>query len=298
MLKLKNQLLQLFSKTPGAKSAEAEIDLILFHVFKKADPTLHNFSDLRIASPTASSEMISEAVALATERLKGRPLQHVLGNQFFFDHDYQVDPSTLIPRPETEILVSLAIQRITSLKNHAPFRFAELGLGTGIISCELLAAFPFAQGVASELNPQAIELSKKNLTTVLGPDWSSRFIIKPARDSTQGFETFQEDSPFDFVISNPPYVSKFDEIEAEVMNHEPKRALFPEISGTLDAPNYFYENFLMHPEILAPGGYAFFEIPHERSLDLRETFESYGFQTELHPDLTGRFRVLIASRHN
>ena len=297
MLKLKAKILEIFKSASHEKSPEAEADLILFHAFRTQNPKLHNLGELRSQNLVATPEVSEEALRIAEDRAKGIPLQHILGHQFFFEHEYLVDDSTLIPRPETEILIS---EILDYLKNHfaeKPFRFAELGLGSGILSAEILARFKNASGVASEINPLAIALARQNLEKIIGPDFDKRFSILEPGSELGGFEVFSDSGPFDVVISNPPYVSRSDEIEKEVLNYEPHQALFPLAQTEVENPNYFYENFISQKAgVLKKDGAVFFEVPHERALKILVLFQKAGFRSiKLVPDLTGRHRVLQAN---
>jgi len=306
MLNLKKKILDLFAQHQHEKSPEAEANLILFNVIRQKYPVQKYsevFTERSAAKYPITSEMEVDALKMASERVKGIPLQHITGNQYFFEHDYSVNSHVLIPRPETEILISLVIEHAKKTWKNAPFRFAELGLGSGILSTELLFRFKSAIGLASEVSPQAIALARQNLDRIVGiGNWEDRFSILEPGDAHIGFEVFEDFKPMDLIVSNPPYVSVNDEIEAEVLRHEPHTALFPMLGaanqGEKENPNFFYENFLHHhKKILKPDGIAFFEVPHERASAIEHEFLNAGFtRVSLVPDLTGRSRVLIAQR--
>ena len=295
MQALRERLLSIFNEALHQKSPEAEVDLILLHLFRQKDRQIRNFSDLRTQNPDPDSILELEAIRIAEKRCTGIPLQHILGIQFFYEHEYKVNDSTLIPRPETEILADAMIQWIRLYKGNLPLRFAELGLGSGILSTEILAEFKSASGFASEVAPAAIALARHNLERIVGADFEKRITILEPNDPRSGFEIFARHGKFDLIFSNPPYVSISDEIEDEVLKHEPHGALFPEVGS--DSPDFFYDNFLLHFSILmSPGGSAFFEVPHERAEEILEKFKNAGiFNSKLILDLTGRPRVLQAS---
>jgi release factor glutamine methyltransferase len=268
-----------------------EVNLVLFHLLRKKNPSLKNFADLSLFSGEISIQTETDALALAAARATGVPLQHLLGTQYFLNHDYFVDTSTLIPRPETEILANRILEYVERrFKRTHSFRFAELGLGSGVLSIELLSAFAGASGVASELSFAAIALAEKNLASIIGPSWNSRFLIQPAGDALEGFESLISRGPFDLVFSNPPYVANDDEITDEVLRYEPATALFPLNRD----PNFFYANFIRHAaSLLKPDGVAFLEIPHERADTILNDFKRAGFsQSNLIHDLTDRPRVI------
>lgn len=307
MLNLKKKILEIFSEAKHEKSVEAEANLILFYTFRNVYPVIEKISDLMNEKASTrfpiSSNIENEALRMAKLRVKGIPLQHITNNQFFFEHDYEVNQHVLIPRPETEILMSQVINYIRGRWKTGAFRFAELGLGSGIISTEILFHFKNAVGLASEISPQAIAVARYNIDRILGVgNWEERFsILEPAENSV-GFEVFSGYRPVDLIVSNPPYVSVDDEIEDEVLKHEPHLALFPITGGVnlteKENPNFFYESFLFHHQkILKPDGIAFFEIPHERAEPIKHQFENAGFiNISIIPDLTGRARLLIAQK--
>lgn len=289
------QALRLIQNEICQQLPEAEARLILFYAIRKSGVNLNSFSDLSgNLNPDTNNidfdRLLPEIQSIVSQRLSGLPLQHIIGKQFFYEHEYTVSPDVLIPRPETEILVEHIIsylkQKIAQGSVPPSFRFAELGLGSGVISCEILSAFTTAHATASEVSLPAQSIAKINLENILGPLYNNRISILSA-EQTSAFEIFNG-QPFDLIVSNPPYLSVSDEIEKDVFQHEPHLALFP-----LNHPNYFYENFSKcGSALLKSGGAAFFEIPHERAVDIQSLFNKDDYTVEVIPDLTGRPRVL------
>lgn len=279
------------------KSPDAEAELILFAVYKKRLPYLKKYSDLIHNIAQVHEDVVLEAHEILDLRLKGVPLQHLLGFQYFYNHEFMVNESVLIPRPETEVLVHSALAWVSELKKKQnttspTLTFAELGLGSGIISAELLSAIPYAKGLASEISIDAISVAINNLDSIIGSTWGDRFQIIEPESQSVGFKTFLAKGRFDLIISNPPYLCETDSIEKEVLYNEPKLALFPP-----EQPNYFYSDFVHHANsLLKSGGAAFFEVPHERAQDIKNLFlESQKFSlVELIQDLTQRPRVIKA----
>jgi release factor glutamine methyltransferase len=291
MLKLKTQLkaelegILKDSRGPSAQSFEAEARIILFHFFK-GHPNEHEITP----------EIEQAALMLAKRRAEGFPLQYLLGYQYFYAHEYEVSTATLIPRPETEILVDSAIRWAREQQLKEPIQFAELGLGSGAISIELLAHLPGSQSFATEISSAAREVALRNLDRIMGPNAHSRLKITQPVEAQRSYEPFFPHGPFDLFISNPPYLLTSDEISSDVRNHEPSIALFPSaLSSELDA-NYYYQEFARHARhLLKPNGAAFFEIPHERADTIQSLWSAAGLQTEVIFDLTGRPRVLKGS---
>lgn len=237
---------------------------------------------------TIANSGLEEARALEIARLRtqGQPLQHLLGFQFFYSHEYRVNASTLIPRPETEILVDAVLKNSALV---ATSRMAELGTGTGAIAGEILSHRPQFTAVVSDAVKDALTLAQENFERLRVLD---RVQILPKVDLQSGFEVFEPCGPFDLVISNPPYVSRQDEIAPDVLFHEPATALFPP-----QDPNFFYLNFIEHAaQILKHGGFFYFEVPHERADFLEKKFQAHFEGVELLMDLTGRPRVLKGRR--
>ena len=235
--------------------------------------------------PAAAGEVLFR---MAGSRAQGQILQHLTGKQVFLDHEYDVGGDVLVPRPETEVLVSHAIA-VLGARGGSPRRGIEIGLGSGVISVELLARFPLLEMTASEISAEARERAAGNARRILGVEDSRLKIVAAAASEVW--------APFgvgdvDFVISNPPYLLT-GEADSEVRKHEPAAALFaPE-----GDPLFFYREIATGAAArLVAGGKVFVEIPHERAKAIQAEFGWSGWVTEVHADLTGRPRVLVASR--
>lgn len=231
------------------------------------------------------------ALEMAKRRISGEPLQYILGEQQFLEHFYSVAPGVLIPRPETEGLVRL-IQEYFLPK--APAVGVEIGVGSGVISIELLSSFPSLSMWSTDISDQAIRLARTNAEVILGPDRAAERMNLIRVNSGELFEPILG-SDFrggaDFIVSNPPYLSKLDEIAEDVISHEPSDALF----GPSGDSEYFYRRIAEHgKELLRPGAPIFLEIPHDRAALIVELFKNRGYTVNLYPDLTGRDRVLMA----
>jgi release factor glutamine methyltransferase len=237
-------------------------------------------------------------VVLANRRAHGEPLQYLVGYQYFLNHEYEVNSHVLIPRPETEILVYEAMQTFKR-QIEQPVSGLEIGLGSGCISIELLKLFPGLQMIATELTDGAIEVATRNAEKILGKEFYTRLRIFKSGNSDEVFEALDRDQesvrrsariPVDFIVSNPPYLASSSEVDTDVLNHEPKAALFaPE-----GDPLFFYRRIVQGAEgYLRPGGFLFFECPHER-IDAIGRLFSKDWRVEQFRDLTGRPRIIRA----
>ena len=274
---------------------ETESEQLVIGAFRKASGRGRTFgrNDLYVrvmdAFPKEAGEQL---VVMANRRAHGEPLQYLLGYQYFLNHEYEVNPSVLIPRPETEILVYEVTQTMKRIFEQ-PKLGIEIGLGSGCISIELLKLFPTLTMIGTESSPGAAEVARKNAEKILGANYAERLDIRLVRDSNEVFGPI-EDAPWlragraDFIVSNPPYLLGASEVDSDVLNHEPKGALF----APAEDPLYFYRKILDGAEaFLKPSGYVFFECPHERIDRIGALFGS-DWKVDGYRDLNDRPRVL------
>ncbi len=163
------------------------------------------------------------------ERLTGKPIAHILGEREFWSLPIKVNASTLIPRPDTEVLVEQAIEL---LAGNAKPRILDLGTGTGAIALALAHEFPAARVTALEANLDAVSLAKQNAAnlkkdnvTVLHGSWYSDDAIA----------SLAALAPFDMLVSNPPYIDEADpHLDEGDVRFEPKSALVAPDNGLAD----------------------------------------------------------------
>jgi release factor glutamine methyltransferase len=241
--------------------------------------------------PKEAGELL---VAMSNRRARGEPLQYLLGYQYFLNHEYEVEPSVLIPRPETEILVYEVVQTFKRLFEQ-PRLGIEIGIGSGCISIELLKLFPTLTMIGTDASPEAAGVAAKNATKILGAKYDEQFDIRLTGTPQEVLEPV-EDAPWlrggraDFIVSNPPYVVGPAEVDADVLAHEPKEALFAPDGD----PLYFYRKIIDGAEaFLKPSGYVFFECPHERIDRIGGLFGAH-WKVDGFRDLNDRPRVLRA----
>lgn len=235
-----------------------------------------------------------EVIIMARARAEGRPLQHLIGHQVFLGHEYDVGPDVLVPRPETEGLVSYAIGKLRRELGAGPAMGLEIGIGSGAISIELLSAFPLLRMVASELSERACSRAAQNASRILGegPAGSGRLTIVRSADPAMVWEPFgpvAEGRGARFLISNPPYLSRSEPIDRDVLAYEPHEALF----APGEDPFHFYRRIAARAdEFLSPGGSLFLEIPSDKGI--RSIFDIHCVNVKIMNDLNGRERILHA----
>lgn len=279
---------------------QTESEWILTESFRMEEDTVVSRMDLYSDPESKIPPSVGrKAIQIAEKRAGGKLLQHLTGRQSFLKNIYEVNSKVLVPRPETEVLVSLAALDLKK-RNSGDLKLGfEVGLGSGVISIELLSEFSDLQMIASEASPGAREVAKKNAQKILGSTHSSRLTILTVEDSRSVCECFLDDQQRgDFLISNPPYLSREDEADREVLKNEPHLALFPLGRGgeELDPLHFYREIAAQASRLLNPTGRVYLEIPPLRSEQIEELFVKQGWTVKIEKDLTGKERVLIAFR--
>ncbi len=215
--------------------------------------------------------------ALITRRAAREPVSHLTGGRDFYGRRFKVTSDVLDPRPETETLISLALEK--------PFeRVLDLGTGTGCIALTLLAERPAVHGVAVDVSGQALDVARFNAEALGVAD---RLTLQPS----DWFAAVE--GQFDLIVSNPPYIdaAEMPDLSPEVRLHEPELALTPGEDGT--APyRIIAEGALKH---LLPDGRLFVEIGYRQGPAVSAIFEEAGLtKVTVHQDLNGHDRVVSA----
>jgi release factor glutamine methyltransferase len=227
------------------------------------------------------------------ERLVSRvPVQYVVGRAFFFRHFFEVTPETLIPRPETEELVALAINRIGNKRgSNRSVKVLDIGTGTGCIAISVQKALQDIQVMALDISPDALAVARRNSRQIGA---AVDFLEVDFLDES-GWPSIGE---FDFILSNPPYISRqeYQRLSPVVRDNEPELALVPNSHDPLT----FYRKILDFAEnYLRPGGEILAEISSTRHKDLEAWLKQQSLvDYDIYPDLQGVFRVLHILKHD
>ena len=242
-----------------------------------------------------AAEPLPEPLLAAMRRGMARlaasePLQYVLGQWDFRDFTLRTDRRALIPRPETEMLVDLALSSPRLRAMEAP-RLVDFGTGTGCIAFALARAWPKARVVALDVSADALALAREN-AALLG--LADRVAFVNVADAPLD-EVF-EGGTVDAIVSNPPYVpsAQVDRLAPKVRDHEPRLALDGGADG-MDVLRDLCENASM---LLAPEGELYLEIDAEsgQAAPLSALLRELGFDpVRIHRDLSGADRFLSAS---
>lgn len=234
----------------------------------------------RTALLTRASEEIpaSEAAKLAElvrQRAARIPLQHLLGQVEWGGLHLRTDSRALIPRPETEVLLELALQAMKP----SPLTVLDIGTGTGALALGIKKAFPEALVYATDLSGEALSLARQNAAL---NDLDIHFV--------QGSLLAGLSGPFDLILSNPPYLPASDQPSADPeVQHDPALALYSGPDG-LQLTRELVQQAEQH---LAPTGVLLLELDPRNVQQVAA--EMPGWRTEILPDLTGRRRFLRAT---
>lgn len=214
--------------------------------------------------------------ALVRRRASGYPLPYLTGRIEFYSLEFEVTPETLIPRPETETLVDLALA-------HRPATVVDVGAGCGCIAVALAAHLPNTTVYAIEIAPAALAVARRNV---------ERHGVTARVHMVNGDVLTPLSGPVHLIVSNPPYVPTGDcaSLPVSVRDHEPRLAL----DGGPDGLSVIRRLLAQAPAKLRPGGRLLIEIgagQGEAATSLAHTFFPQA-TIRVHPDLAGRDRVL------
>lgn len=218
--------------------------------------------------------------ALLERRLKGEPIAYIVGEREFYGHVFKVTPAVLIPRPETELLVELALQRLPLDK---PVRLLDLGTGSGAVALSLALARPSLRGIAVDLSPAALAVAQGNAARLGATNVEFR--------SGSWFAPLAESEHFDLIVSNPPYIAAEDiHLGQGDLRFEPVGALAAGIDGLAD----IRQIVAGAAHFLKPGGWLLFEHGFDQGAACRELMQRAGFsQIATAIDLAGLDRVTL-----
>ncbi|MCL2575958.1 MAG: peptide chain release factor N(5)-glutamine methyltransferase [Defluviitaleaceae bacterium] len=261
------------------KQQTNDADILLMH-FAKVDKTvLLTKGDLTVAQDVA--EVFKNAVKL---RIENMPLQYVLGVWEFMGLEFEVSPDVLIPREDTEVLVRLVLENEPS-----GAKGLEIGVGSGCISVSL-AVFGGMDMVGVDVCHKALVVAERNARqhcngrpTVTAP----MFVLSDL------FENVYKEDKFDFIVSNPPYISGEDMqiLDKSVKDYEPHKALH----GGDDGLDFYRKIAIGAKDYLKPNGRIYFEIGYNQAQDVKNILQNVGFfDINILKDTAGHDRVVYA----
>ncbi|WP_419816543.1 peptide chain release factor N(5)-glutamine methyltransferase [Glacieibacterium sp.] len=235
----------------------------------------HLLGTTRLAMLMAGDRVIDGIAfdALVARRAMGEPVAYITGSREFWSLDLAVTPDVLIPRPDSETLIEVAIAHFGA---RAPATILDLGTGSGALLLAALSVWPEATGVGLDISEPALAVARGNAARLGIP---ASFAV----GSWGG-----TGAAHDLILCNPPYIAASVELPRDVVDWEPAGALFAGADGLDDyraiAPALAAQ--------LAPGGIACIEIGHDQGESAALLFRAAGMKVELHRDLAGLPRCL------
>lgn len=261
--------------------SEAEKKYILKNIFESILRTPAHSWYLPEA-PGLSSDQISEARNLIKRINQGEPMQYVLGEAWFLGRKFSVNPSVLIPRPETEEICQYIIRKFRHQQN---LLILEPCTGSGCIAISLSLELKNAEVTATDISPEALATARQNAEN-LGAKvtfWQHDVL------------NFKNELPenIDILVSNPPYVPIQDipEMQRQVVAFEPHMALFTPSGDAL----IFYRALAERgKQCLKSGGWIFMELYADYAEDVKHLFQTQGYEeVEIVADFNGKARMCV-----
>ena len=286
-------------------------ELLLMHTLGRDRAWVYSHPENALDPATAE-----RFLALITRRAAGEPVQYLTGKQEFWGLEFEVTPEVLIPRPETEHVMEVALARLgeRGVKIHmdtgAPretLRVADVGTGSGCLAVALAWELPHAELFATDISEPALEVARRNaarhgvaerihflqrdlLTGLEDTDAIGVGALHAAPASAGGAVLF------DLIVSNPPYIARSEaaQLQREVRDHEPHAALFGGPTGV-----EMYQRLIDQArDLLRDRGILVLELGHDSAEGVRAIFDAQQGWTKvaITMDLAGIPRVLAAER--
>ncbi len=261
---------------PGAQ-ARREAELLLAHALQQPRAWLYAHADATVDATASAAFM-----ALMRRRAAGEPVAYLTGMRAFWTLDLEVGPAVLIPRPETERLVELALER---LPEDTTVRVADLGTGSGAIALAIARERPSAQVLATDASAAALAVARGN---------AARLGVDNIGFARGDWCAALGAAAFDLIASNPPYIAADDpHLAAGDLRFEPAVALVAGDDG-LAAIRTIARDAIFH---LRPGGWLLFEHGWEQGAAVRDLLAAAGYvEVASERDLEDRERVSLGRR--
>ncbi|MER2109484.1 MAG: peptide chain release factor N(5)-glutamine methyltransferase [Desemzia incerta] len=261
-----------FLEASGKEGIAAERLLMERQQWNRTDFVLH----LNEEMPSDIKRQLIEDVA---EHGGGRPIQHILGYEWFYDLKLKVTHDTLIPRPETEEIVDKFLQQT---KQDDSLKVLDIGTGTGAIAIVAKKQRPNDDVTGTDLSPKALAVAKENAAA---NGVEVRFL---EGDLTAPVK----DEKFDVILSNPPYIGEHEKnvMDQSVLDYEPPMALFAENDGL-----FIYQRLAKElPRLLNPNGKIYLEIGYQQGEAVKELFQKAFPEAlvQIEKDLSGLDRLI------
>jgi release factor glutamine methyltransferase len=323
---LKLGLAQLRAANVASHTLAAE--LLLLHATNRTRTSLYSHPEDALSEPEAQNYF-----SLITRRAAGIPVQHLVGKQEFWGLEFEVTSDVLIPRPETEHVVEVALDRLAlhDLRDMGSqnmsgegLLIADVGTGSGCIAIALAKQLPAAKIYALDISSAALEVAQRNATRLgfanrvaflesdlfAGLDTKRARHAVPIREKTtlpdahespvtghQSPVTSDQSPIFDLIVSNPPYIARREAatLTPEVRDHEPAIALF----GGEEGYELYADLIAQSVAHLEPGGILVLELGHDSLSAVQPLFDTPAWtNVGVTKDLAGIARVISSAKSN
>lgn len=263
--------------TSNREDALFDAELLLGHVLARDRTYLKTWPEKLL-----TDEQFQTYIELVKLRREGQPVAHLLGYRDFWTLELFVSPTTLIPRPDTEILIESALAQ--TLPNDAAV--LDLGTGTGAIALSLASERPGWSVTASDVFPEVVALAKKNAV--------HNKLARVSVICSAWFDAF-EDRKFNLIVSNPPYIDSLDpHLSQGDLRFEPVSALVADDHGMADI-RHIVQTSLSH---LLSEGWLMIEHGYQQGELVRASFKANGFeQVKTILDFGSNERVTMGKKH-
>lgn len=274
-----------YFKDKGIESPRLDAEVLLAHVLEKQRIYLYVHFDepLQPGELAAYREMIKKRVLRV-------PVAQILGEKEFMGLTFKVTADTLVPRPDTEILVQAAVDRLKAMAGEEPLRFADIGTGSGAICLSVLHYLSDTVADTVDISPAARAVAEENAASLGLADrvtFHTGDLLQPLSGMV-----------FAAILSNPPYIPEADiaKLAPEVRLKEPHTAL----SGGQDGLDFYRRLANEAPTMLVPGGFTAFEVGIHQAGDVADLLKANPLigRTEILPDYAGIDRVVVGWRKN
>lgn len=271
------QALQQATQTLSSESAGLDAELLLGHVLEVNRTWLRTWPEKML-----SVEQFDQYKQFIERRIDGEPVAYILGSQEFWSLLLRVTPDTLIPRPDTELLVEQALEKLSGLSSPVVI---DLGTGSGAIALAIASERPDARVIATDYSFSALQIARENAeqlglsnTTFVNASWAECFGLNSAN----------------LIVSNPPYIEKDDpHLSDDVIRYEPQSALIADDAGLADIKLISAQCGAM----LKSGCWLMFEHGWQQSEAVKAILNRNEFsKIETLKDLSGHDRVTIAQK--
>jgi release factor glutamine methyltransferase len=283
-------------RAAGVPSHTLAAELLLLHATGRNRTSLYSHPEDPLTEAEAQTYF-----RLLEQRAAGVPTQHLTGKQEFWGMEFAVTPDVLIPRPETEHIMEVALDRL-ALRDLRLQRkqnmtgegllFADIGTGSGCIACALAKEFPAAEIYALDISPAALAVAQSNATRL---GFSDRIHFQQSNLLVvhESLVTSHKSALFDLIACNPPYIGRREAatLAREVRDHEPEIALY----GGEEGYELYADLVTQSAAQLKPSGILVLELGHDSLAAVRPLFETPDWTNiGVTNDLAGIPRVLCA----